>query len=435
MNQKIYYSEYVDEAFKSPEGETYFYGYYNTPQVNSEGDKVLAQKVDFEGRMPELDDVAEVGFFDKQSKKWTAIGLSRAFNWQQGCHAQWLGPDYSTRILYNDREANSYLTRIFSLETGENQVFEFPSYAIHPSGTYSISIDYSRAYCTRAYSYAGIKDIDLDKDITPKDGLFRVDFVKGETIQIFSLSDWLLKNEIQLQQGIRHWIEHPMFSPDGNFIFAYYRFGEMDSFETVGLILNPETGEVVHRINLDARESLSHIGWNEKNEIAIYISPRKVISDRLVNPQTGGFAFRLALSVYRRFFKVLVPRKMVNQITSINSFYRIYRFTDQKHRDIKLKELAIDGHPSFTKNSEFMLTDTYQDNENYRNLYLVHLASEKVYLLGRFYSYVNNMGWRADLHPRFSLDEKFVLIDTNTSGFHQLIMLKIDWEKIPEKQI
>ncbi len=432
MSQLIELSEYVKEVFRSPEKETFFYGYYNTHQVNSSGDKVLAQKASFEGRMPTEEDQSEIGFFDLKDGSWNPIGVSRAFNWQQGSHLQWLGPDLDHHVVYNDRDTGKFVTRIYSLKSGQTQTIGFPSYAMHPSGLYSISLDYSRAFWTRAYSYAGVQDTLLDRDITDRDGLFKVDFQTGEVTQIFSLKNWLKSTGTQIRDGVRHWMEHPMFSPDGRFVFAYYRYGDKDSFETTGLILNPENGEVLHRVMLDERERFSHIGWNTRDEIAMYIAPRKVISDQLINPQQASWAFRLALAFYRRFFKPFVPRNIVEQVTAISSFYRIYRFQDLKHRDIKKKELAIDGHPSFTRDAAYMLTDTYQDDQNYRHLYILHMASEKLFSLGKFYSKVNNMGWRADLHPRFSPDERYVIIDSNTSGFHQLIMLEVNWEKISE---
>ena len=33
----------------------------------------------------------------------------------------------------------------------------------------------------------------------------------------------------------------------------------------------------------------------------------------------------------------------------------------------------LDGHPSFTKNGRYMLTDTYEDEESYRHLYIYDL--------------------------------------------------------------
>ena len=57
------------------------------------------------------------------------------------------------------------------------------------------------------------------------------------------------------------------------------------------------------------------------------------------------------------------------------------------------------------------------------------VMSKKTIQLGQFFSTFNSCGWRADLHPRFSHDEKYIIIDSSTHGHHQMYVLKINWEK------
>jgi hypothetical protein len=77
-----------------------------------------------------------------------------------------------------------------------------------------------------------------------------------------------------------------------------------------------------------------------------------------------------------------------------------------------------------------MLTDSYADAKGYRNLLLFDCERRKHLVLGCFHSPFNCCGYRADLHPRFSRDEKTVVIDSAHSGRHQIYVFDIDWSKI-----
>lgn len=79
-----------------------------------------------------------------------------------------------------------------------------------------------------------------------------------------------------------------------------------------------------------------------------------------------------------------------------------------------------------------MLTDSYADKEDYRNLLLYDCNNRKHIVFGRFHSPFNCCGYRADLHPRFSRDEKSVIIDSAHSGRHQIYVYDLLWDRIKE---
>jgi len=429
-NRVMELSDFVALAFQSPEAESFFYGYYNTPQLNQDGDKLLCQKASFEDRMPNGEDECEIGYFSIPEGRWHPLSKSKAFNWQQGSNLQWIGPDFNSRFIFNDREGEKFVARIFSLVTYEIKTLSFPSYAITPDGKFSLGIDYRRAFWTRAYSYAGIEDPAFKESINKEDGLFRMNLETDEVHQCFSLQDWLEAKGESIIAENKYWIEHPTLSLGGDYVFVYHRYGDANNFKTEGVILNSASGEVLHEVKLKGLENFTHIGWSKDDHIAMYITPQKSISMHLMEPESSGMAFRISLAIYRKVVKPFMPRKLMQQVTAINSFYRYYDFQNGDHEDLKYPEFTIDGHPSFTKDGAYMLTDTYQDGESYRHLYLLRRADGKVFHLGKFYSHVNNMGWRADLHPRFSMDDQQIIIDCNLSGYHQQIMLDLDWQKI-----
>src|SRR5262249_38150290 len=61
-------------------------------QFDESGRYALAMKVNFKERNVKSDDRGEIGYIDlKDNNKWTKIGETTAWNWQQGCRLTWRG--------------------------------------------------------------------------------------------------------------------------------------------------------------------------------------------------------------------------------------------------------------------------------------------------------------------------------------------------------
>jgi hypothetical protein len=91
---------------------------------------VLSNKVSFEHRSPTADDVIEVGMVDIQDgDKWIPLGKSNAWNWQQGCMLQWI-PGTESKVIWNDREKDKYVSHILDVKTMEKHTLPAPIYAL-----------------------------------------------------------------------------------------------------------------------------------------------------------------------------------------------------------------------------------------------------------------------------------------------------------------
>jgi hypothetical protein len=69
-------------------------------------------KVNFHNRDVTPSDHGEIGYFDlKDNNRWTKIGETTAWNWQQGCRLTWRGSSHE--ILWNDRadDGSSFVCR------------------------------------------------------------------------------------------------------------------------------------------------------------------------------------------------------------------------------------------------------------------------------------------------------------------------------------
>jgi Tol biopolymer transport system component len=76
-----------------------------------------------------------------------------------------------------------------------------------------------------------------------------------------------------------------------------------------------------------------------------------------------------------------------------------------------------DGHPSYSPDGRWIVTDTYPDKGRERHLLLFDTQTETVLRLGRFFAPWSFDGInRCDLHPRWSPDENYISIDSAHEG-------------------
>ena len=97
---------FLDEAVRisfNTECKHHFFGYYDKCPWSKDGRFLLALETDFLERLPNGKDKADIGIIDLEGNRvFSKIAETRAWNWQQGCRLQWLGPDFNTRVIFND---------------------------------------------------------------------------------------------------------------------------------------------------------------------------------------------------------------------------------------------------------------------------------------------------------------------------------------------
>ncbi|HJO25527.1 MAG: hypothetical protein QF890_01460 [Myxococcota bacterium] len=131
--------------------------------------------------MPRAEDRVQIGYWSLEEGKFYPVAETRAYNWQQGAQLQWLPPDYSTRIVFNDREGDRFVSRIVNIEDGTSRALPFPIYTVHPAGTSAVCVNCERSYFRRpGYNYQGVVKPEWDVPLHPDDGLFRLDLETGE---------------------------------------------------------------------------------------------------------------------------------------------------------------------------------------------------------------------------------------------------------------
>lgn len=376
----------------------HWFGYYDKREFDPSNTLVLSNEVSFEGRSPTGDDKITVGYVDtKDDDRWHPIGISNAWGWQQGCMLQWVGND-GKQILWNDRQGDSFVCRIYSTETKSVRTINKPIYTVSPDGSFGLSADFRRIDNLRpGYGYDGLADPNVAKRAPDDSGIWKVDLETGKDELILSLADvaampW---SDGNLHANAWHYFNHLLISPDSQRFIVLHRFRPEFDPTTLqfkgGFVTRMLTAAVdgSDRYILDPSGYTSHFIWNGSKAVTMWTKPAGMKS---------GF----------------------------------YDFVDKTEtiQPVGQDKMPTNGHNTFlpAPYQDWILNDTYPDRKTRRQtVYLYHTPSGRRFDLGHFPSPAAYRGeWRCDTHPRSSNDGTKVAIDSPHDGGRQVYLLDIE---------
>lgn len=423
-------SKYIALKFKTPDSYSHWFGYYNYCPCNKNGELLLAHRADFDGRDVRKEDCAQVGYFNMNTGDWTEVGETDAFNWQQGAMLQWLNEN---ELIYNIRDGQHFAASIYHLESKTTKNIHWPVYGITPDGRYSVTLDFERSYWCRAYHYESIQNINLNRNIVEDDGIFLIDLYENTRKKIISIQDILKIDPISGFENRKHWLEHIMLNRDGSRFAFYHRFSTEDGGFWTRVFTANLDGSDLYLMDGWRKNEYSHMNWI--NEKEFYIFSRHIQpSGKLYTQVTeGNNRFGKALQqIYRKTVRGYIHKYLKNQIIA-NKRYQVISDRQGVTGELPHGFLNNDGHPSFTKDQQFMLTDTYALEDGYRYLLLYGIKKKRLFKLGRFLSPYNECGYRSDLHPRFSQDERYIIIDSAQTKRRQMFVFELNWKIIEQE--
>ncbi|HEX5221407.1 MAG TPA: hypothetical protein VFZ59_17720 [Verrucomicrobiae bacterium] len=350
--------------------------------------------MDFEERSPRAEDQIRVGMVDLQAgDRWTELGATRAWNWQQGCMLQWL-PGSEHEVLWNDREGDEFVTRILNVKTRQQRTLPHPIYTISPDGRTAIAPDFRRLNdCRPGYGYAGIPDPNREISAPDNAGIWRMDLVSGKQELLFSFADAVKvpftgKPEAAFAPGAKHWFNHLLFNADGSRFFFLHRWRNPDQprpgFHTRAFTCDRD-GK--NWYCLDPHGATSHFIWRDREHIMAWAW----------HPSHG------------------------------NKFY-LYRDQTDQVEVVGPNDMTMNGHNTYLPgtNNEWVLNDTYPDKQREQHVYLYHLPTRRKISLGSFRSPPEYTGeWRCDTHPRARRDGQLVCIDSPHAGGRQMFVIDL----------
>ncbi len=373
----------------------YFFGYYDKSPWDANMRYMICMRADNTWSEPDPKGTADIllidvsedsklsnGFTMVGGKKIKKIAITHTWNVQQGCMAQWLGPDFQSRIMYNDMRDGKYCSVILDWETGKELILPIPVYSVSSDGKTALSLDFSRLHSLRlGYGYSELPEITKDVILPDTTAVWKLDIETGEVTELLKYTDFAnFQPRPEMQEvGSIHKVNHLMLSPNGKRFIVLYRWFCGHRKYTRLVTCNVD-GTDMYVLNDD--DMVSHCYWKNDEEIIAF-----------ENKHGSGPGYYLMKDKTREY----------------------------KHL---WKELCVDGHPSYSPDGKLVVTDNYPDRTRIASVRI--MRDNQIEVVARVFApfrYDNDT--RCDLHPRWSRDGTKICFDAAFEGHRGLYVVDI----------
>ena len=365
----------------------YYYGYYDKSPWDADDRYMIALRARRTYEEPAPKDDAQVVLLDaRRRNKMFLVGTTHAWNVQQGCMAQWLGPDFKSRLIYNDFRKGAWCSVIYHVaDRREEKVLPLPVYDVSRDGSFALSLDFARLHRMRpGYGYSNLPDMTSGTLCPDTPCIWHMDLKSGETKPLFSYRDFADFEPDETMEGAEHKVNHLMISPNGRRFMVLHRWFLKGRKHTRLVTVNTDgTG----MYNLSDDVFVSHCFWKNDEQILSFLRKE----------ETG------------------------------NHYYLL----DDRTHDYRLywPKLDTDGHCSYSPDGRYVITDTYPDRRRIASVYLCTETGDADGLCERIarvyapFRYDNDC--RCDLHPRFNRAGDAVCIDSVHEGKRGLYVIPL----------
>lgn len=368
--------------------EHLFASYYGINSFSRSQSYVTVLETDIKYKLPDENDPATLGLVDLMNNEFIPLTRTRAWNFQQGCMAHWLGYSPDSLIIFNDIRNGKFVSVIINVHSRkELKTIPYPVSAVAPDGKKALSLNFSRLRLTRPdYGYGGDgQDAKKDIPFPEDDGMFLIDLLNGNARLLVSYAQ--VKDLVPpLKDGSIEWFNHMLFSREGTKIFWLSRQMDGNARITTSLTVNSD-GSGLKRCFPDDWAG-SHYDWLNDNEL-------------MVTANYDG----------KQYAHVL------------------FTVGDENYKRLGKGVLDYDGHGTFSPDQKWMVTDTYPSaGLREQKIYLMDMKTEAVISLGRFVQPAEYNGfWRCDIHCRWSPEGNIIGFNSTYSGSRQAYILKLDF--------
>ena len=374
------------------DGKEYFFGYYDKSPWDATGRYMLCMRANDTWSDVSPREKADIIIIDTQKaetdpERVTRIGETNAWNVQQACMLQWLGPDFESRVLYNDFRNGRFCSVVLDVKSKEERIIEAPVYTVSNDGKFALTLDFTRLYSLRpGYGYYNIPEKTKGVALPDEICIWRVDLENGEIKPLLKYTDFASfepRKEMQVP-GAVHKVNHLMLSPDGKRFMTLYRWFNGQRKYT-RLVTCDVDGSNMYVLSDD--DMVSHCYWKNDEEILAF-----------ENKHDGGPGYYLMKDKTREY------KHLWAQFTN-------------------------DGHPSYSPDKSFVVTDSYPNRARVQELKILKdsdVDAHDMKIVARVFApfkYDNDT--RCDLHPRWSRDGKKVCFDSVFEGHRGLYVVEV----------
>ncbi len=372
---------------RSDTNYTNLFGYYDKSPWSHDGKKMLYLRVPSAHKNADSCEKSEVIVKDLVHDSETVIATTSSWNVQQGCMLQWLGNN-DTEIIYNDFRENRLCSVILNIADRSERIINYPVYSVSRNGKFVLTLDFLRLHTLRpGYGYCNLVDKTADKMLPTGACIYYVNLKSNESSPIITYEQLASLRHLNTMDGAYHKVNHIMLNPNGDRFIFMHRWLQNGVKHDRLLSANVDGSNI--RILLDY-DMVSHCNWKNNREI-------------------------IAFANYK------------------GTGYHYYTFYDAE--DINCKNINkmpdVDGHPSYSPDGRYVLTDTYPSFKRKQMLYIYDTKTEECKIVASIYANLNYINeTRCDLHPRWKYDGTEICFDGAQQKSRQVYTLNVNGETV-----
>lgn len=364
------------------DGIEYFFGYYDKSPWDISGRYMLCMKAkDTWSEVSPLIPVDLLLIDTQNNYTFRKLGISNSWNVQQGCMLQWLGPDFEKLVIYNDFREGNFCSIILNIETGKERIIKNPVYTVSADGATALSLDFTRLHRLRkGYGYANKEELTKDEKLPNATCIWKIDLVSGAVTPLLKYTDLASFEPRKDMEGAEHKVNHLMISPNGKRFMVLHRWFNGHRKYSRLVTCNIDGTEM---FNLSDDDMVSHCCWKNDNEILAF--------ENKYGSGPGYYLMKDKTGEYTHLWK----------------------------------ELCADGHPSYSPDTKWVVTDSYPNRARIASVKI--LNGNTIKTIARVFApfrYDNDT--RCDLHPRWSRDGKLICFDAVFEGHRGLYVVNAE---------
>lgn len=356
-----------------------YFGYYDIQQFNKNVDKLLVHIVPFKSKTHR--DPIEIAYYDLKSKRLNTIGFTKAWSWQQGSRLRW-HPIHMDYVLYNNISDGDYVCQIVDILSGKVlRQIPMALYDVDSQFKVGLGVNFSRLQRLRpGYGYNSLPDNTKNENIPLNDGIIKYDLINNKKELIISYEK--LAKDIN-DPKMQHYINHISISPSGDkFMFFHIWTQGAGMRWNVRLYVSDMNGDNLKI--LEEKNTISHYAWKNND----------VLLTTKINREFEG------------------------------SCYSEYDVNTGERKIIGGEELKFDGHPTFFKDRQKFISDTYSLSGYLQHVFKYNTVNgEYIPMLDIYHNPRMYEEMRCDLHPRLTPDNKLFTIDTVYSKCKRSVLI------------
>lgn len=371
----------------------FYYGFHDHSPFSYDNKRVLANKYNFDLKMPKKDDYLIIGFFsDENFSNYTEIDISFAWNWHMGCKLQWVGEGNS--IIFNNYLDGHFCSVLVDIDNSNKHIYEAPISSVSPNAKLAVGYNFKRVNkLMPGYGYIHHNKISFSDEakVPDNDGIYLVDILNKTKKDLISIRNLIDINSENSMKEAYHFFTHAVFSPCSKKIAFLHRWKMLDediNKRKSRLVIINLQGEVLLISNTNGM--VSHFCWRDSENIIAYCNT-----------------------------------------VEYGDNYHLIKLGGSGSIDLLTDSFTSDGHPSCLLNTAWMVTDTYPNRKRMQNLYIYNIQLNQKYHIASFrmdkdFQSPNALQhWSCDLHPRWDRLGNYVCFDSVYSGKRALSILKL----------